>query len=273
MAPKTRSQATQAGPSSVPAPNPKKPAKPTKAPAEPGPSKTKPKPTKVTKRRARKKDFRNIPQGAGGTFALTLPTVIGTTACNTCLGLYVPLTPNRCFIAHFNLEPQPDDGGDREQELENYEVGNACYRAVVMITKEFLGDAQWKGCWGVLTKEMRTGLRMVCPVSGVVGTKYVGDAVAEGVREFFGMTQRRRGEGELVPKLEENLLVSYTRGAAPEVIYLSADELRNGWTARNERDNRGFGTASLFDDGRVMKGDEDGDESQTQGPFEARGNM
>ncbi|KAL5372104.1 hypothetical protein DPSP01_013750 [Paraphaeosphaeria sporulosa] len=271
MVPKTRSKTAPTGPSSVTAPKkPTRTAKPSSKPSKPDPSKTKPGPTKVTKCPAKKR-FRNVPQGAGGTFALRFPTVIGTTACNTCLGLYVPLTTNKCFVAHFNIEPQPDDGGDREQELDDYEVGAACYRAVVSITKEFLNDAQWKGCWGPLTKEMRKGLRMVCPHAGLADTTHVGDAVAEGVTEFFGMTQRRRGEGELVPRSVENMLVRYTQGKAPQVIFSSAEELRNEWTARDEAENGIFETAGLFDDGRVKKGDDDRDEPETEGPFKARG--
>ncbi|KAK7187492.1 hypothetical protein PSPO01_06226 [Paraphaeosphaeria sporulosa] len=249
MVPKTRSKTAQTGPSSVPAPKkPTRTAKPLSKPSKPDPSKTKSGPTKVTKRPAKKR-FRNVPQGAGGTFALRFPTVIGTTACNTCLGLYVPLTTNKCFVAQFNIEPQPDDGGDREQELDNYEVEAACYRAV----------------------EMRKGLRMVCPHAGLADTTHVGDAVAEGVTEFFGMTQRRRGEEELVPRSVENMLVRYTQGKAPQVIFPSAEELRNEWTARDEAENGIFETAGLFDDGRVKKGGDDRNEPETEGPFKARG--
>ncbi|KAF2451557.1 hypothetical protein P171DRAFT_8401 [Karstenula rhodostoma CBS 690.94] len=216
--------------------------------------------TKLTKvaKRTPKKPFRNIPQGAGRTFTFPFPTTIGTTACNTCLGLYVPLTRNTCFIAHFNFEPQSNTGRTRTQRLKNYEVGPACYRAVVMMTKEFLNDAQWKGCWGALTPNMRRGLRMVCPKAGVTGKTYTGDAMAEGVSEFFGVT----GENA-VPRRCGNLLVRYAEGAAPAVIYSDDAELRRGWEATDEDDNENFAMAEFFDDGRVMK------EGTAEGPFEA----
>lgn len=57
----------------------------------------------------------NVLQGTGGiyTFPLNLPsipgekevlktTIIGTTGCSTCVGVYIPIDNNRCFAAHFD---------------------------------------------------------------------------------------------------------------------------------------------------------------------------
>ncbi|CZT20551.1 uncharacterized protein RCC_06409 [Ramularia collo-cygni] len=57
----------------------------------------------------------HVPQGMGGiyTFPLELPfrqgdegivktTIIGTTGCSTCVGVYIPIDDDRCFAAHFD---------------------------------------------------------------------------------------------------------------------------------------------------------------------------
>ena len=44
--------------------------------------------------------YRNIPEGCGGTFSLTTP--IGTRYCQTCVGLFIPISANQCYVAHIN---------------------------------------------------------------------------------------------------------------------------------------------------------------------------
>lgn len=130
------------------------------------------------------------------------------------------------------------------------------------MTKEFLGDAQWKGSWGVLTPGMRKGMQMVCPNSEIEGKRYTGDAVAEGVREFFGI--RGVTGANAVPRQVENLLVGYANGVAPVVMYPDDVELQQDWNANDEEPNENFAMADFHDDGRIMK-----EEGTTEGPFEA----
>ncbi|KAK3202633.1 hypothetical protein GRF29_154g270334 [Pseudopithomyces chartarum] len=66
-----------------------------------------------------------LPEGSSLTLSLPPQAAIrhlGTLNCNTCVGLFVPLTPSRAYLAHFNLEPLRANGQPyKNQVLKNYE--------------------------------------------------------------------------------------------------------------------------------------------------------
>lgn len=195
--------------------------------------------------------FRSILEGSGGTYNLAARATIqaiGTTGCNTCLGLYVPIATNRVFIAHLNFEPQDNRGIHRDHKLEDYQINGACYRAIVMTTKEWLADAQWRGRWISITPNMANGLRMISPRSNIPGITYVADAAAQGVREFFGITGTTGPN--VRPRQLPNMIVT-RNGGAHTVHYPTNAQLRTQWTHRREPVNGDFATADIRDNGQV----------------------
>lgn len=267
MAPNTRSKTR--GSSSTPTASVKTPItkKTTKKPTKKGTKRTSKSSTKKSQRTRKvaapaREPFRNIPEGTCGTYQILDDDeirAIGTTGCNTCLGLWVPINPTTCFVAHFNFEPLDNERQQKPtQRISNYKVGPACYRAVVMMTKEFLTREQWEGGWGRLTRDMREGLRMICPVSGRPGKAYTGDAIAEGVREFFGVR-----EPVVIPDRYDHIIVRYARRPeggvrpAPEVLYPNTQAVARDWRAINEEAKNNAAVAEFTDDGRARNGDDE----------------
>ena len=100
---------------------------------------------------------------------------------------------------------------------------------------------------------------MVCPRARVEGKVYTGDAVVEGVREFFG--------GGAVEDVEDvrqgaNIIVVYPAPGedgereAPVEFYPDEEDLERDWEGHYVVKNHNFACADIRKDGRVLQGGE-----------------
>lgn len=211
--------------------------------------------------------YRNVPEGAGHTYTFDLAKEdrirwIGTTGCNTCAGTYFSISEEKCFVGHWNYEVQRDDveagstsrmrllrlATESFRDASEYLISDYAFDWIRRDVKKKLADWQWSCGWGPVTTRMRASLTMICPHcdSSDAGRRYVGDAVAAGLKEFLCII-----DDDLQPVKAQSFIVRHDGSRRPEVRFFETENPGSEsqrWQRLNHEDNHRCEQSKVRDD-------------------------
>lgn len=170
--------------------------------------------------------YRYINSGSGGTYTFSqdTPQHIGTSKCDTCVGVYFAIDDYRCFAAHINA-----DTFTRDRELSRQTNGSTSTKIRDEVTCR-LDEEQQESQWGPVSDRMRTTLVMVCPRMAWT-IPMVGDAVSEAVQHWLGISdpQRPNPVGGFV-----------TQHPGVDAVFFEIEAPTSSWYKRDEKENRAW---------------------------------
>ncbi|KAK5126486.1 hypothetical protein LTR85_010722 [Meristemomyces frigidus] len=171
--------------------------------------------------------YRYIPEGSGGTYTFTQETTpyIGTSKCQTCVGVYFAIDDKICFAAHINVDTTGRDG--HTQYIVNNKTAAKIKNEIVSRLKQEQQTSQW----GPVSDKMRTSLIMVCPKLEMGFSDMVGSAVSNGLQEWLQVASLQR------PRAAGGFVIQHPAG----VIHTFAIEASSlSWQKQEEAENRAW---------------------------------
>ncbi|KAK4506325.1 hypothetical protein PRZ48_000055 [Zasmidium cellare] len=134
-----------------------------------------------------KPTYISIPESRGLTHTLT-PTNpnIGTSDLITCVGVYLPISATRCFVAHINAYfDKPEAKSEFEKRWTTTEQGAQIREEVLRRLREHSQREGWSAR-DVVESGRKVVVMCPCYKDGKQGLRLSGVFVVEAIREFVG---------------------------------------------------------------------------------------
>ncbi|KAK4542356.1 hypothetical protein LTR36_006812 [Oleoguttula mirabilis] len=172
--------------------------------------------------------YRYIPEGSGGTYTFTKDSAfyIGTSKCETCVGVYFAIDDKRCFTAHINVDTTTKAGHSFR------DINNSTATAIRNEVVRRLNAEQTSSQWGSVSDRMRNSLVMVCRILSSGWHDMVGKAVSDAVQQWLQITDPRP------PRTCGGFIVRHPDG---EAQFFDIEASNRFWHKRDEVKTRAWG--------------------------------
>lgn len=199
--------------------------------------------------------FRCVTQGHGATFTFDnldggstdKSNLVGTTNCLTCVGVYLPISRQRCFVAHINAYVTESDERVKSQQM-TFAEGSKIKNRVVAKLHRHAASQDWH-CNNVVDALEGTKMTMraviICRYMDDRPDRpgrYVLDALEHftgcDLREWFDKGRKVEPDAEAFVLNQNDCAVNYFRGDEPLHEFFVRDKIGTGvgdWDFEIER--------------------------------------